>query len=357
MSGNQYFTAFELATNDSFKRWVLDSSTLDAEIWTDWLAGRPERWEVADQAIQLLLECDDYFNNISDAEIEEELFRLDRQMTGGALRPRISLAGWAKVAAAVLLVVSSFVLLKHASPQTDSPLPVAEETATIIQSGSTPVPVYLPDGSVVVLQPESKLVYGPEYGDSLRVVRLTGEAFFEVVRNVEKPFLVYTGTLLTKVLGTSFSVSAFENRKDAVVTVKTGRVAVSPLKKDTKRKSTIAEEGMILSANQEMIYRAEEARLIRRLVEDPELLEPTLKNGATTKFTFRNTPVKEVFRSLSEAYGVDIIYDEADLVNCYLTAVLEEEPLFEKLDLICRTIGGKHEQADGVVIVSSAGCQ
>ena len=83
---------------------------------------------------------------------------------------------------------------------------------------------------------------------------LNGEAFFEVVKNPKKPFLVFTKDIVTKVLGTSFTVKAFDGDKEVKVMVKTGKVNVIQQKnlniKDITEKSNIA--GIALVANQQV---------------------------------------------------------------------------------------------------------
>jgi len=63
-----------------------------------------------------------------------------------------------------------------------------------------------------------------------------------------------------------------------------------------------------------------------------------------------------VFNALTNAYGIEIIYDADVMKNCYLTASLDDEPLFEKLNMICRTLDAQYEQMDGKLIISSKGC-
>jgi transmembrane sensor len=70
------------------------------------------------------------------------------------------------------------------------------------------------------------LSYSEGSNKKRREVTLTGKAFFEIVKNKEKPFLVYSYGLATKVLGTSFMIDASEENKDIKVEVRTGTVAV-----------------------------------------------------------------------------------------------------------------------------------
>ncbi|MEH0152812.1 FecR domain-containing protein [Limibacter armeniacum] len=86
---------------------------------------------------------------------------------------------------------------------------------------------HLPDGSGVSLHPGSKLKHYRFFMGSTRTVKLEGEGFFEVTKNKDKPFVVQTGLMETRVLGTSFDVVAIPKSKRFVVTVKTGKVQVS----------------------------------------------------------------------------------------------------------------------------------
>lgn len=87
--------------------------------------------------------------------------------------------------------------------------------------------ITLSDGSVVRLNSESSITY-PETFASLdsRDIKLTGEAFFEVKRNQEKPFSIKSADILTTVLGTSFNISAYPETDEIEVTVATGQVKV-----------------------------------------------------------------------------------------------------------------------------------
>lgn len=85
--------------------------------------------------------------------------------------------------------------------------------------------ITLPDSSQVYLGAGSKLRYTEKFSGVTREVNLEGEAFFEVVKNPEKPFIIHTGTITTRVLGTSFKVDAFLNQPLTVL-VSTGKVRV-----------------------------------------------------------------------------------------------------------------------------------
>lgn len=84
--------------------------------------------------------------------------------------------------------------------------------------------VYLPDGTHVDLGPDSKLVYGKDFLAGNRVIRLSGEAFFEVTSDPDHPFIVEAGVAKIKVTGTRFTVNAPNSSKEVEVSVKSGKV-------------------------------------------------------------------------------------------------------------------------------------
>ncbi|MGY2132488.1 FecR family protein [Hymenobacter sp. HD11105] len=208
----------------------------------------------------------------------------------------------------------------------------------------------LGDGSTVALQPSSSLRYPPLFTGAQREVHLQGEAFFEVAHNPAKPFLVFTDKLVTRVLGTSFTVRAFPDQRQAVVMVRTGRVQVSPRASSSKGASRRVATPLELIPNQQVAYSPEVLEMRKELVERPALLNPR-------PFAFDDRPVTEVIRALEQAYGVPIVYDAEALEDCTVRLIFKEEPLFEKLDLLCKALGASYERAGTKVLFYSKGCR
>ncbi len=358
----------ELAANESFRRWILFDSPQDRLFWKEWSAMNPDRIRVIESAARLLEMTEGAFNHIDDDEIYHELERLSVAMESARrdlpVWNRFRVIKWYFAAAATFLL-SVLGWWFYAQPDAGKnpgklPAPAAYQPPAleqkINQTGEAEL-VYLSDGSSVTLQPGSRLSYPHTFTGQKREVFLTGEAFFDVVKKPGHPFIVYAGTLATKVLGTSFRVRAFENDRQVTVVVKTGKVSVFPVSADGLKNGhlddTGQKEGMILTPNQKIVYNSGDSRLTRSLVEIPEILEGT---ASVRSFNFRATPAREVFAALSETYGVEIIFDQEEMRSCYLTAALDHEPLFEKINLICKTFGAEFEQMDGTIIINSRGC-
>lgn len=216
--------------------------------------------------------------------------------------------------------------------------------------------IHLVDGTVVSLTRDSRLRYAKDFsGLPNREVHLKGEAFFEVAKNPQQPFLVHANELTTKVLGTSFTVTAFENQKDIVVAVKEGKVTVFSSQQKKKQDLEQKVNGVVLTPNQKVVYTRAEDSFSKTLIDKPEKLKE--EEFTALRFKFENTPVKEVFEALSLAYGVEIIFDEELMDNCYLTVPLGDEPLYEKMKIICRTVDASYELIDATLVVTSRGCK
>lgn len=209
----------------------------------------------------------------------------------------------------------------------------------------------LPDGSVVVLEPNSKISYDKAFDGMERRVFLSGQGFFEVVKNENKPFLVFADNVVTRVVGTRFTVKNPLSGSDISVAVKSGLVKVFTIDQYSTQGNN--PDAILLKANEQANYEGAKKLLTKVISEKPEIIRAPTKFA---DFNFEKTSAKDVFATLSEAYGVKIQYDQHALINCNLTADLDNEPLFKKLDIICRTIDATYEVWGTSIVVTAKGC-
>lgn len=235
---------------------------------------------------------------------------------------------------------------------------VPMEKPLVQQENTTNVPlsVRLADGSQVILQPRSRIRYPKTFDLVKREVYLEGEGFFEVAHNTRQPFVIYTGKIVTQVVGTSFTIKALPETSHITVAVRTGKVAVFTLKAllDASRNQEKIAEQLLLMPNQQAIFDTRSERLTKRLVDEPALVKPL---DSDEYFVFESVPLPEAFRKLEHAYGVSIQYDTTAFNHCNLTAPLGDEPLFRKLDIICQTIGATYVVWGTRIVVSGPGCE
>ncbi len=377
-------TLQDLVWNDLFREWVLSPTIETNAQWHQWLSENPEKWDIVNEASEIVRAIKVKEPSINDQEIrklvqqtiqkvknEEKLSEKDKDTEGVHELEIVKYKAvfyrqtWFKIAASIALVVSlgfgAWVVQKnnrlgnvYESLVSGTNTPLIET----INKTDAPQIVTLRDGSVVTLKKGSRISYEPSFNGDNRVVYLSGEAFFEVAKNPKKPFFVYANELVTKVLGTSFTIRAYKEDKEVTVEVKTGRVSVFS-KKNQEQAAEINNgtlTGLVLTPNQKIVFKRDIEQLIKTLVAEPAIVVP--KNDTKpVNFDFDDTPASEAFKVIKEAYSINIVYDEGILKHCPVTAPLTDQTLYDKLNIICKAIGARYEVLDGQIIIQSKGCK
>ncbi|RAJ93135.1 FecR family protein [Larkinella arboricola] len=359
----------DFLADEPFCRWVLHQKPADCAFWQNWLQKNPDRADIVRSARELISEIHHAQHYLTDEELQQELSRLTAARKAAtedqtySEPPRRSWFGkFALVLTALFCVVGFWYF--YTSFSTNSGLlkvgqkPLKDhkngQWTQVTNNQRTPKSMLLPDGSKVTLSPRSRISYPLHFEKKQREVLLNGEAFFDVIRNPQSPFKVYTSDLVTTVLGTSFTVKAFDQDKDVRVVVKTGRVTVAATTPESKPADSQTNQ-LILRPNQQVIYHREDQKMKRSLIENP--LEVGPAEVIQQNLVFENAPVASVFDSLQKRYEVQIIYDADLLAHCQLTAELGQEPLFEKLGMICKAIQARYELIDGQIVIHGSSCK
>ncbi|MBN8824661.1 MULTISPECIES: FecR family protein [unclassified Spirosoma] len=366
MKNYQDYQIEDLLLDESFNRWASNQSLPDEQLfWQQWLDQYPEKRDIAEQAKVIIggLSVKPY-RDISESDVQQQLqqiqFRTHKQPSVWVVANR-SLGWWTRAAAVLVLVLgigwTVWSVRQSARPATYAELVNASSTKLIekVNTTNTPLVVGLPDGSRVTLQPASRISFSNQFQGTKREVYLTGEAFFDVHKNPAKPFYVYANELVTKVLGTSFTVRSYESQANAQVVVRTGRVSVFA-RKDWQRAEKEANSdipGVVLTPNQQVVFSRLEGHFRRTIIPNPAIIDSRFSRNV---FVYDDTPVAQAFTQLEEAYGVDIVFDEQLLKQCTLTAKFQDEPLLEKLNLICQTIKASYQIVDAQIVISAQGC-
>ena len=183
--------------------------------------------------------------------------------------------------------------------------------------------VTLTDGTKVYLNSGSAITFPKVFNNSLREVALTGEAFFEVTKNAQQPFIVRTGDLVTRVLGTSFNIQAFES-DDISVTVATGRVQVSQESALAGSSQQRSPQTILLDPSQRVSYHNH--RFTLSYVDIDKAIA-----WKDNTIRFDETPLSAVARTLERWYDVNITFDNNDIVNCRINGQFKGQQLHEVL--------------------------
>ena len=209
----------------------------------------------------------------------------------------------------------------------------------------------LPDGSKVVLEKNSSIIVSEDFGKVNRTVLLKGKAFFKVVRNEKKPFLVRIGNLVTEVLGTSFKVGADNQNKSIEVAVISGKVSVYATSKNGISKKL---NGVVLTPNLKAIYNTENQTIQESIVETPQLLLPNLNKS---DFIFNEIQFGDLRDRLKLFYGVEIIFVNREIEKCLFTGDLGGLDLYKQLDVACTSISAKYEVRGSTIFVNGKSCK
>ncbi len=366
----QNFSTHDFIEDARFRQWIhRPDADLDA-FWQAFMEKHPEKTPEIIAATNFLLGIEQYVEGESSVTAHEKAVfqRIKEDIAFEAKVPVWrQLPRWAAwvAAASLLLMLGYFALplIPSQNPEVSYETSRKEAKKTLTEEvNDTPAPrlIKLDDGSTISLQPDSRVSYASNFTTgNVREVYLSGEAFFEVAKDPDKPFLVYANELVTKVLGTSFNVRAYQNDDDVTVQVRTGRVSVAVAEKSGRKQevSTREREGILLLPNQQAVLARQEIRLIKTLVKEPVLLSKVVPNQPEYSFVFEAAAAPEVFKTLAKAYGLDIVFDEDQFANCQFTADLTDVPPYEKLDIVCRSIEASYRILDAQIIIDGKGCK
>lgn len=228
------------------------------------------------------------------------------------------------VAAAIFLVASLLLIDIHVS----SEVPDKEQFTMqeIITGKGEKSRIKLSDGTSVILNSESRIQIPSQFVGDSRELYLSGEAYFEVTKKDDKPFIVYSGHSYVRVLGTKFVVSAYPIDEKVVVAVTEGKVQIDvrqALKGDDKSEGFIAEEGdlgVLYKDKKPVITRQENIHEYASWTEG--------------KLIFKNAPLKEIKHRIERWYDIKVSIDDTTLYNRELTTVFDNEPINEVLKII-----------------------
>ncbi|NSL88306.1 DUF4974 domain-containing protein [Chitinophaga sp. Mgbs1] len=328
----------------SFLDWTLGNDREAARYWEQWLADNPAQATLLQEARQLLLAIHVKEHPLSNEEIQQHVCNTIQQLPVKTGRGY----GWraaAAVAGIILLAGMGWLFLRQNRPAAGQWTKAANGFAESNNTGTAPVTVTMKDGSGITLLPGARIQYNTDWGTQERRVRMEGTVQFDVKQLADNPFVVMSGDIETTVLGTVFTVESKPEYGKVRVAVQHGKVKVQQSNRQTA--------GMILLPNQEASYETGSGQLSKGLIAAP-LAQVAVKHQED--FMFTDTPVTTVFDKLEKVYAIRILYDTAAIRSCTITANLNKEGFYDKLDLICKAIGLSYHETEGQLMINGKGC-
>lgn len=338
------YSVDELSCDDRFITWVQTQSKAHPDEW--YVEGNElfnEKVDKAKALVEAIYDLRDKEDNHYVKEVWSNIESIINQDTNkkGGLR-----SIWKYVGGVAALLVVVFGVYLYMMPN--------DQWVTVHNMNEDDQTILLSDNSRIVLKPKSVVRY-PKVFESTRNVELEGEAFFDVAKDKSRPFMIYAQNTITKVLGTSFTISAFKNRNEVSVDVHTGKVEVYSV--DGKGiQNHIVEldeesEKVFLTPNQKAIFNKNQMDLQKTVMEVPRKLSTEFRD-----FKFVNKPLEEVFLEIEKIYGIDIQYDKKSLSNCTISTQLDDLPLPIKLKMITKALGLSLKEKNAVFYVNGNGC-
>lgn len=269
---------------------------------------------------------------------------------------------WAGAGAAITVLAYFFYgWLTPALPKTP-PLAEKSPTSEITTRQGTRTSVQLPDGSRVWLNAGSKLTYDKEFNGALREVTLTGEGYFDVVRNEKKPFIIHTEKMDVKVLGTQFNVKSYPNDKATEAALIHGSIEVS-LKDRPSQKIILKPNEKIVVANRDTFTAMNSAPRTQKENQEPLVAIRHLtyqKKDSTVietswvenKLVFEDESFKDLALKMERWYGVAIHFTDERIAALRFTGIFEEETMEDAMRAL-KITGSFNYKFQGKTIIIS----
>lgn len=291
----------------------------------EWVAARPENratflshkrsWQAAAKTEKV-----DVAQNWE--VVEKTLFKEAKVIPMKSNRRR-----WISIAAAIaVLFVCGFLYFQQSSSPERILYAAFDEVNTITLS----------DGTIVTLNHNSSIQ--GELTKTSRTIQLSGDAFFEVERNENTPFVVKTEEMEVEVLGTSFYVDAKSQKKEKRVIVEEGKVAVRA-----------DNQSVELTKGQSVIF-----DLDTRLLEKSNNDDPNFLAFKTQTFVFEGNSLSQVAVTLSQHFEVDITFADAALGECPIDATFRQKSLDAIIKIIASSFDLIVEQTNDSIVLSGS---
>ena len=255
-------------------------------------------------------------------------------------RKRI-IPAWARVAATIAILFGLSWLVYYIS------LPEEDLYTQVMESGNENLYAVLDDGTQVWLNKNSQITYNNQFGEKYRKIRLTGQAFFDVVHHPQVPLTVTARDIDVTVKGTAFNVdAASQNIEVALIR---GSVAV----KDNRKKNS---KEILLQPNQKIVVRdghilsSDSNFVVQDLVQENDTIIPETQ-WLKDALVFQKQRFSDLAKLMEERYKVTIRIENNTLAEQRFTGSIKSETLQQMLDALKQSYPFTYEIEGKKVII------
>ncbi len=321
--------------DEFFVRWIKNPGPETEHFWELWIEKNPDKVQTINKAREIINSIN-YKNKFQPSEkdyneVLENILKHPVSWTHSEdLKKNDRLTSIVKYAAVILILIcfSAFIVYMNFE-NTHNDLVQLIEIFEKNNPNGQKTTFELEDGTIVKLNAGSKLRYPKAFTSQERKVELEGEAFFDVKRDENKPFIVETIDLTTTVLGTSFDIKSYPEEGESFVAVASGKVKVS----GGNQRGSSTDEHYLLTENQMVIYRAGNNSIVKKEL-DPDVVFSWKDNI----IYFEHNDFDFIINTLTRWYGVDFIIENKKSFAGRFNAKYVDEPL----DLILEGLKGEY---------------
>ncbi len=328
----QYIHIDDFLLSENYNEYILSGCVRQKKRWEAYFEKNPETKYEAKQARKIILGLHSMKDRTSQTEINEANLHNQFEETWDKYKGkksktvfiRVSKVMWRGISIAAVLVLAflfysvlnNFIVKRNSTPEYFEVYVPAEKQSQIS----------LPDGTKVWVNCDTKIKYSNRFNSNDRNIHLSGEAYFEVSKNEDLPFCVFSNGVEIKVFGTKFNVKGYPDDKTVETVLIEGKVELSRIG-DKSGRSIELYPGDKATIN---LFTSKVTVSRENIVDDI-----AWKDG---KIIFRNTELQEVCKALSRRYNAEIVLagDTKRLHQHPFTFTIENETLPLVLDYLCK---------------------
>ena len=343
-----------LIADESFRCWALRTDAKHFEKWETTLQKDPRLQKLSEEAKSIILAIELPSQELSQDENNEHWTRLSNQIdtlghpdgfkfaqsNGQDVHKKVGgdIFYWILRVAAIgtLLIVGALVLKDVFLNQISGALPEAKTTMERSTQSGQLLTLNLPDGSIIRLNSQSQIKIPDNYLSN-RTVKLQGEAFFDVAKDIHHPFKVVTAQVQMEVLGTKFNVNAY-SENDPKVSVTDGAVKVF---EDADLSS------VTLHKNEAVTFDTQDKSLVKSPFNGDDLL---WRDGV---LVFHDEDIKSIALKLERRFGVTVQLNSPELITGHFSAKYEKDGLENILKGISYVLKFDYEMGDKEVVITA----
>ena len=321
--------------DEFFVRWIKNPGPETEHFWESWIEKNQEKIQTINEAREIINSIK-YKNRYepSEEEYNEALEHILKQHTSwtqlDSYKKNDGLTSMVRYAAVFLAIISFSALMVYLNVENTNV--ETNETAELIEKqnpNGQKTTFVLEDGTIVKLNADSKLTFPKVFAGHERNVTLEGEAFFDVKRDENRPFIVETKDLTTTVLGTSFNIKSYQEEGESSVAVASGKVKVMK-SHDT---SILGNQFILLNKNQMVTYNLSDNSITKK-----ESISDEVFSWKDNIIHFNQTDFDFIISTLKRWYGVDFIITSKNSFEGRFNAKYYDEPL----DLVLEGLKGEY---------------